>query len=391
MSLELARLLDQVDEAAATLAKQRDEYDELASEALARMVAHSERVAELKEKGNHARTALGGIWRGALPLSEPIGKPYPPTEAVAPAEQIIAADGSQIFPDRHGIANYALINIGAIHYRPGSGQAPDEKTFPYLLFGSQLKDDETAEPLLAAEISRERDKKELGLLIQLGAQRGGGTVALMDSPLLLWILGSEPGQRADLEAWFIDQLKRARDAGLLLAGYVDRPGSRGVADLLALAPLDRAEITKDNAAIRVFRDLPDRFFIGRLLAPGERSALFISGSPFNAILAEYDADLAVAFFYINVGSPQDPSIARVETPCWVAADPVRLNRLHLAIWQQCQAPGRYPYVLARAHEIALVGSDQRSELENLLASAMLQRGLYPQTSAKSFLKTLTAG
>jgi hypothetical protein len=70
---------------------------------------------------------------------------------------------------------------------------------------------------------------------------------------------------------------------------------------------------------------------------------------------------------------------------------VRLGHLHGAIWDQCQAPGRYPYVLARAHEVALVSSDHRIELENLLAHAMLQRGLQPQTSAKSFLKTLTAG
>jgi hypothetical protein len=391
LSLELARLLDQIDEAAEALAKQRDNYEALATQAESRIVTYSERLPELKEKGNHARTALGGVWRGALPLSEPIGEPFRPPDRVTPAEHIVATDGSQIFPDRHGIANYGLINIGAIHYRTNSGRPPDEVTFPFLLFGSQLKDDETAEPLLAAEISRERDKRELSLLIQLGAQAEGRTVGLLDSPLLLWILGSEPGQRAELEAWFIDQLKRARDAGVLLAGYVDRPGSRGVADLLALAPLETADITKDNAAIRVFRDLPDRMVFRRLLAPGERSALFISGSPFNAILADYDPDLAVAFFYVNAGTPQDPAIARVETPCWVAMDPVRLNQLHLAIWHQCQAPGGYPYVLARAHEIALVGADQRNELENLLAGAMLQHGLRPQASAKSFLKTLTAG
>jgi hypothetical protein len=391
MTVELYRLLDRIDEAASTLVKQRDEFERLAREALDRLAAHSDDLDELREKAEHARTTLGGIWRGALPTLEPIGGPYRPPESIAPVEHILATDGSQIFPDRHGIAHYALINIGAIHYRPGSGQAPDEATFPDLIFGGRLRDDETAEPLLAAEVSRERDKQELSRLIDLSSMENDGAVALMDSPLLLWILGPEPGQRADLEEWFIEQLKRARAGRVLLAGYVDRPGSRGVAELLALAPLNAAEITKDNPEIRAFRDLPDRIIFRRLLKPGERSALFVSGSPFNRILAREDEALEVAFFYLNVGTPGDPVMARVEAPRWVTDNPTTLGQLHRAIWDQCQAPGRYPYVLARAHEIALVASDHRIELEALLTQAMLQRGLQPRTSAKAFLKTLTAG
>jgi hypothetical protein len=391
MTLELYRLLDRIEEAAAALVKQRGEYEELAAVALHHLITHSEQLQELTQKAHHAHTTLGGVWRGAVPGSEPIGRPYPPPDDAPPSPHVVATDGSQIFPDRHGIAHYALINVGAIHIRPGSGQAPDEATFADLIFGSRLVDDETAEPLEAAQVSRERDKQELSTLIGLGAAQGRGTVALMDSPLLLWILGSDPGQRTDLEAWFIDRLKQARDAGLLLAGYVDRPGSRGVADLLALAPLELGEITRDNPAIRAFRNLPDRIIFRHLLAPGERSALFFSGSPFNAILEKFDPAFRVAFFYVNVGTEKDPAIARVETPAWVAGDPATLHRLHDTIWQQCQAPGRYPYVLARAHEIALVASDQRDRLEYFLAQAMLERGLRPEISAKSFLKSLTAG
>ena len=391
MTLELDRLLDRIDQAAATLVRQHNEYRELAAEALRRLTAYSDGLEQLKNKAHHAQTTLGGIWRGALPLSEAIGIPYPPPDDGPPVRHIIAADGSQIFPDRHGIAHYALINVGVIHYRPGSGQAPDEATFPDLIVGPRLQDDETAEPMQAAEISRERDKQELSSLIRVSAMQDGPVVALMDSPLLLWILGSEPGQRADLEAWFREQLEQARAADVLLAGYIDRPGSSGVADLLALAPLGLGEIVRGQPAIRIFRDLPDRIIFQFLLAPGERSALFVSGSPFNTILAKTNEALKVTFFYINVGTRGDPVIARVETPLWVAQDPLKLGQLHAAIWQQCRAPGRYPYVLARAHEIALVTFDQRNELENLLAHAMLQRGLQPQASAKSFLKTLTAG
>jgi hypothetical protein len=137
--------------------------------------------------------------------------------------------------------------------------------------------------------------------------------------------------------------------------------------------------------------MPDRAIFRHRLEPGQRSALFVSGSPFNPRLRRHDAGLEIVFFYLNVGRPGDAAIARVETPRWVADDPGRLGQLHAAIWDQCQAPGRYPYALARAHEIAVVHMDQRRELENILAGAMLARSMTPRTSDKSFLKTLTGG
>ena len=390
MTLEVFRLLDKIDHAAKTMAGQRDEYRRLAHEACSRLDDCSNQLDLLEKKIAIAHQKLGGNWRGASPAGEPIGAAYDPLPREEPAQHIIATDGSQIFPDRHGIAHYALVNVGAFHIRPGSGEPPATMTFPDLLYGDRLRDDEKVEALQVADISRERDKQELSKLIELSASQDEPTVALMDSPLLLWILG-EPGKRGELEKWFVDQLQIAMVADVLLAGYVDRPGSRGVADLLALASLEDEQITQENDALRIFKDMPDRAIFRSRLQPGQRSALFISASPFNPILASHNSRLEITFFYINVGSPNNPAMARVETPCWVAHDPVKLAQLHTAIWQQCQAPGRYPYALARAHEIAVVNMDQRDELENILANAMLAQGLAPQTSAKSFLKSLTAG
>jgi hypothetical protein len=390
MTLEVFQLLDKIDHAAETMAAQHIKYRQLASEAYDRLIEFSDQLDLLNRQVRIATDKLGGNWRGAIPAGEPIGAAYPPPTDVRRVQHIIATDGSQIYPDRHGIAHYALVNIGTFHVRPGSGEPPETITFSDLLYGDRLRDDEKAEPLQAADISRERDKQELGTLVALSVATGDLTVALMDSPLLLWILG-EPGQRGDLEKWFVDQLRVAQTVGVLLAGYVDRPGSRGVADLLALAPLPEDQIIQENDALQKFEDMPDRTVFRSLLQPGQRSALFTSASPFNPILARHDHNLQIAFFYLNVGAPNDPVIARVETPYWVAKDTLRLGQLHAALWEQCQAPGRYPYALARAHEIALVNMEQRNELENMLGSAMLVRGLQPQTSAKSFLKSLTGG
>jgi hypothetical protein len=389
MTLEFFRLLDGIDRAAQAIASQRDEYERLAREARDRLDRFSTRLDLLHSRVQAAQRGLGGTWRGAGPLGEPIGLTFDPPAEVPPVRHIIATDGSQIFPDRHGIAHYALVNIGAIHIRPGSGEPPDQQTFPDLIFGDRLRDDEKAEPLQAADISRERDMQELSKLVELSARQASGTVALMDSAVLLWML--QPDPEAELLNWFVDRLVEARAAGVLLAGYVDRPGSRGVAELLALAPLDESSITRENEALRYFKDMPDRAIFHSVLKPGQRSALFASISPFNHKLAHRGEDLRVAFFYVNVGTGSDPAIARVETPCWVANDPIRLGQLHNAIWEQCRTPGRYPYVLARAHEAAVVTQAQKAELEEMLARAMLAQGLAPAASAKSVLKSLTAG
>ena len=52
------------------------------------------------------------------PITETCPKPDRPKELT-----VIAADGSQIFPDRHEIANCFLINIGYVVIHYGSGGA----------------------------------------------------------------------------------------------------------------------------------------------------------------------------------------------------------------------------------------------------------------------------
>lgn len=389
MTLEFHQLLDSIESAAETIAEQRAEHTQLASEANERLERFSDRLTFLEQRIELAQTKLGGNWRGAGPLGEPIGAAIDAPPHTAPVNYVIAADGSQVFPDRHGIAYYALVNIGAIQIRPGSGEPPEVRSFPDLIYGDRLRDDETAEPLQAADISRQRDMQELSSLVALSAERGSGTVALLDSPLLLWML--QPDPEKELLDWFVAKLVAAQSARVLLAGYVDRPGSRGVADLLALAAVAEDQVASDNPALRCFKDMPDRAIFRSRLQPGQRTALFVSSSPFNRRLGAIGQELRIAFFYLNVGAASDPALARVETPCWVARDPDLLGQLHSAIWDQCRVPGRYPYILARAHEAAVVGKDHRAALEDMLAQALLARGLSPAESAKSFLKSLTAG
>jgi hypothetical protein len=78
-------------------------------------------------------------------------------------------------------------------------------------------------------------------------------------------------------------------------------------------------------------------------------------------------------------------------PAWVGQDPARRDLLHAVAWQQCRVLGGYPYVLARAHELALISSDERRDLEEMVSGALRRRGLDPRPSEKAWQKQLTGG
>ena len=75
------------------------------------------------------QTALGLRWAGAIPTDEPVNATF----ALPPASErynVIAADGSQIYPDRHGVALYYLINVGSIIFRAGVARPPASPAAP---------------------------------------------------------------------------------------------------------------------------------------------------------------------------------------------------------------------------------------------------------------------
>ena len=67
---------------------------------------------------------------------------------------------------------------------------------------------------------------------------------------------------------------------------------------------------------------------------------------------------------------------RVEIPKWVADDEGKLNLLHAALLEQCKIMGAkpYPYILHRAHEIAVVKFEEKQQVEQLLTLELRQAG-----------------
>jgi len=180
--------------------------------------------------------------------------------------------------------------------------------------------------------------------------------------------------------------------GALLCGYIDRPGSIGVVTLMKsiTAVSDPTFNWRLLGTQKGVQGLTDRDLFGALLAPSQRSKVFVYVSPPNNTFAEQDPANEVCFFYVNPAS-SGQQIARVDIPRWVAEDEGAVTAVHALIIDQCRLLGDYPYVLARADETAVVGRQDASELNFMIDVIMERHGLHAAVTAKQGSKDIARG
>lgn len=393
MTLEIEKLtgdLDQMARKAAARQKERRSFVDELLETLARYAADWEAItqalatAAARADPKHYRAARP--FTHNHPLNAGIDPPAPPPQAT-----LIAADGSQIMPDRHAAHLYYLINVGGIVYFHGDGRTPIQFTLPELHYPQN--DAEEADFLLGSgQVSVRRDLREIGALADVAWEYRGGAaplLAVLDQRLLYWPIGGpDAAPNEDIKAW-LNAMRKARDAGALLAGYIDRPMTGYVVTLLqALGGLTKPGFDWTALGKRAATGgLADAALYGRILQPGQRSPVFVNISPPNARFAEFDRDHEVCFFYLNPG-PAQGTVARVDIPRWAAADDTAVGHVHALLVDQCHILGGYPYVLARADELAVIGHQDHQELDLLIDLHMQKQGAPGGLTAKQAGKNL---
>ena len=307
--------------------------------------------------------------RCALPINESLASHVPAPASVMDAT-LIAADGSQINPDRHASIQFCLINVGAIVMRMQSGQSPEIHTNSELLYGDEL---ETKYGTMSdGMVALKRDLRERTNLEELSKDIQGPVVTFTDGPIELW--GAKDGE--DAETYheslnnYLSVLSSLESRKVITAGYVDKPAADLVVRLLELVKAQQEKDPPANfRAYHPLRGVSDRWLYGEktdpLLGPGERSAVFAIQSKSEKY---YKGVLGLHFFYLNVGSERHPWPVRVEIPKWVADEPDELNLLHAVLVHQCRMMGSkpYPYLLHRAHEIAVVKHEEKYQVEQML-------------------------
>ena len=390
MTLELNKVSHQVVQLGEQAAQRQRDLAAVVPEVQKILRDHAD-DANLRELARRATETQK--WRGAIPMGERLDAGIDPPAHPARLT-IVAGDGSQIYPDRHGAALYYLINVCTIIFKHGSGQAPIVATDPQVYgdAGALYEDEQLVSgPLINAR----RNLAELTKISELALAEieDDPTAALMDGTLALWARAEtiSKDEQDRLERDYIRHLDRLRDAKVALGAFVSRPRSTFVAALAQLATYDDADqalsaVRNDRTA--PFNGLRDTAIFASMLKPGQRTAVYEVAPGWNTTYRQ--AGHSIHFFYVNVGTPTRPELARVEVPVWVAHDRSALGLIHTVIVEQCRVAPGYPYVLARSHEIAVVTNAERAEFENMLATQLTRLGIEARPSEKAYQKSLLA-
>jgi hypothetical protein len=354
-----------------------------------------------KERVKTARTS----WLVAHAADGLPGARLPAPQSPCPPHVVVATDGSQIAPDRHdgGGGGCYLLNVGRVFLSYGTGTRPRLDARAEVLVEEDGGGEEDGEERIAAGLAPRRfarEMRELSGLVEEAAATGLPAVALTDGSLIAWHLYDEEGTDAAKQEGFdalMAALATAEQAGVPLVGYVSGPASRDAVNALRVTlcpdePVDclRCPRPKDDSLpCAPVRRATDASLYARLLAPGERSAVFTSyeqKTGFSRVLRMYRPADWVAFFYLNVGA----EVARVEIPAWVAEDADLVARVHAVCLDQARKGRGYPVALAEAHERAVVRGADRQAFLNLLHRAMVHAGAPVVPTRKALAKRTRA-
>jgi hypothetical protein len=405
MTLDFQRLAAQLDQLGPDLRSQGEEASRRLGRALEQMRTWAQRPDDLRRRLAEAQTS----WRPAEPLGEPLDAafdaPPPPDDYVA-----LATDGSHIDVERHNPLPCYLLNLGWARIRYGRSPDAELASQPELAYGDQrlvLSDPADASrqaPVRGNLLAAVRAVREVERLAELATASDPElpTLALVDGTFLLWGLAREeitaPVKRYLLDEGMIPALDRlrafARERPVLPAGYVSRPDRAEVVHSLRLAFCPMAKVDcracpRRDDGTRPCDDVgvaTDRQLFSALLAPGQRSAVFVRQPTPGSIEAQYYGEHRPAAFYLRTPAGGADEIACVEIPLWLAQDSERVTTLHSLLLDQCRRNMGYPLALMEAHEQAVITGPERESFRLLLEAEVAAQGLAATTSAKAMSK-----
>ena len=391
MPLDLNKVFPQVGGMIARLKAEGAQRQARLRYALHTLHAQSRNQSELARKLKAAKTTW--LVAGLVDGLDQSYKPPPTPEEFT----ILATDGSHIAVDRHRSTRCYLINIGEVvlHY----GQNPDATlgSHPCLYSGEEelaiapdgVKGRE--QPIEGNLLAIKRSVDECDRLATLAKEipAASPSLALVDGSLILWSLEAYPDfiTEALLEKGFLSYLTEVEKLNaparkVALASYISFPRSTEVLNALRVALCPREVLDTDYCDGCETRDcdavagIRDRELFMETLKPGERSALFSSGS---SIVQKHYGGHQVYFFYLRL----DDEVARIELPRWVALDENLLDLTHSLILDQCLRGQGYPVALSEAHEQAVVTAGDRENFWQLVESVLVSEHLPSLSSAKS--------
>lgn len=368
MPIDYQQVYTRIKEIGAGAKERQQKKEEAQASARSLMSFYDSKLDFLRTQVDAAKQADSNI-RCAVPLDENLASSHPTPDSAIQAT-LIAADGSQIVPNRHDPLQYYAINIGAIAMQTGSGNTPEVFTDTKLHMLDEFDDTYFSD----SQIALQRDIAERKKLLEIAEKYSGIIIALTEGQLELW--GSVDNDNAkEFEKSlqdYLNVLKKMEKQQIITCGYIDKPGANWVVRLLEITNVPKNEL-ENLKKYHPLAGATDLWLFSQILGKHQRSAIFA----LQAKSAEkYRDSLSIHFFYLNVGDEKKPKIARVDVPLWVVNNKKALNNLHSALVEQSKIMGNepFPYLLHRAHEIAVVTHREKEEIDRMLGLEIRNNG-----------------
>ena len=372
MPINYAQVQESLEDYTRKVKNREDQRDEVESALWQQLEQQSENIEGIKARLDTAANIAKNLYcakptNEALLFHKPTGKP--PQNYT-----LIAADGSQIAPNRHKALEYCVINVGLISTEMGSGKEPSFEIQSNLLDYDQLI---TEDGFLIGEqqVSLLRDLSERQALAEFSRGKGKPILTMTDGLLDIYQRLESPEEQLKLQQEVLSMHREMEAQEVITVGYIDKPGSELVGRLFDILGKSDEELARYNDKQRSIRGVSDaRLFKNLLSQPGERSAIF---EAFNKSRDKQAPRLVVHFFFLNIGEADAPYLARVEFPAWVSARPELVDLLHAVVYADTQvlAGHPYPYLLLRAHELAIINFAEYTDVEAMLMQKFEEEGL----------------
>ncbi len=293
--------------------------------------------------------------------------------------QIVAIDGSQIYPDRHEGINVALLNTGGIclSYGEQESQVQFFSTPEILCENCENSGDNESQTAAFVDCKRHECELRSGLEYVKDrcacAQENKTVCVLFDGSLIFWHLENNP-KLADLFfSRYCSVIERLRETDVLCAWYTSLPNSR---DLVHIAQAHAQH------EINLF-SVCDCDVLEFWLQKHERTQVFESTG---AHIEKYPVFMRPHFFYVHTGA----EIARIEIPAWCVHDQEQINLISRIIIDQCVKGDGYPISCAHAHEQVVVHQRDRVYFQRLVYE-LASRHDMPITRSRKLIKKRSLG
>jgi hypothetical protein len=271
---------------------------------------------------------------------------------------VLAVDGSQIYPDRHMPGGgSALVNTGGVAFSYSKQSKVKFFSLPEVLPASFLENEKVLTP---EDVNIIREKRELEEALKKSKAWQGNkkpSVVLFDGTLCTTHLSNSGALTCELLKAHSDAMKTFYGRGQLVVAYMSAPRTKDISKVARSVFCSKKQCKGacESAECKILGESNDSELFESFL-PKPTNEFSYSRSQIFELKNKSDSDdQTISFFYLNVGA----EYARIELPVWIAKNPEDLEVVCRVICDQVRKGRGYPISLSLAHEQAVVKAAER--------------------------------